>query len=71
MENGYFNRNNDSGWGVHSLLKLIDFEKLEQSLGQDNLTPSQNVWIHDSYRSSFDTVEWLWQIGFKPVLRAI
>ena len=59
VENGYFNRNNDSGWGVLSLDKLIDFEKLEQSLGQDNLTPSQNVWIHDSYRSSFDTVDWL------------
>ena len=37
LENGYFNRNNDSGWGVLSLDKLIDFEKLEQSLGQDNL----------------------------------
>ncbi|MEC7177707.1 MAG: S8 family serine peptidase [Candidatus Thermoplasmatota archaeon] len=59
VENAYFNRNHESGWGVLSLNELIDFETLEQSLGQENLTPSENLWIHDSYRSSFNTVEWL------------
>ena len=53
VENAYFNRNHESGWGVLSLNELIDFETLEQSLGQENLTPSENLWIHDSYRSSF------------------
>ena len=61
VENGYFTRNSDSGWGILSLDELIDFQELEQSLGQENLTPTDNVWIHDSYRSSFDNVEWLTQ----------
>ena len=61
VENGYFTRNSDSGWGILSLDELIDFQELEQSLGQENLTPTDNVWIHDSYRSSFDTVELLTQ----------
>ena len=61
VENGYFTRNSDFGWGILSLEELINFQELEQSLGQENLTPTDNVWIHDSFRSSFDTVEWLTQ----------
>ena len=61
VESGYFIRNNEVGWGVLSLDELIDFHALEQSLGQENLTPTANVWIHDSYRNSFDTVDWLTQ----------
>ncbi len=57
----YFLRNNDSGWGVLDLSKLIDFENLEASLGEENLTPATNIWIHDSYRNSFDVTEWLMQ----------
>ena len=60
-ENSYFVRNIDSGWGVLSLEELIDFDGLEQSLGQENLTPTANIWVHDSYRSTFDKVEWLTQ----------
>ena len=60
-ENNYFLRNNESGWGVLSLEELIDFQLLEQSLGQESLTPTGNIWIHDSYRAEFDTVEWLAQ----------
>ena len=57
----YFLRNNDSGWGVLDLSKLIDFEDLESSLGEENLTPTTNIWIHDSFRNSFDVAEWLMQ----------
>ena len=57
----YFLRNNDSGWGALDLSKLIDFENLEASLGEENLTPATNIWIHDSYRNSFDVAEWLMQ----------
>ena len=60
-ENSYFVRNINSGWGVLSLEELIDFDNLEQSLGQENLTPTANIWVHDSYRSTFDKVEWLTQ----------
>lgn len=60
-ENDYFLRNTESGWGVLSLEELIDFQMLEQSLGQENLTPTGNIWIHDSYRATFDIVEWLTQ----------
>ena len=60
-ENDYFLRNTESGWGVLSLEELIDFQMLEQSLGQENLTPTENIWIHDSYRVTFDIVEWLTQ----------
>ena len=60
-ENDYFLRNAESGWGVLSLEELIDFQMLEQSLGQENLTPTENIWIHDSYRVTFDIVEWLTQ----------
>ncbi len=52
-------RNNQSGWGVLSLDELVDFEQLEQSLGEVNLTPTTNIWIHDSFRPSFDVQNWL------------
>lgn len=52
-------RNNQSGWGVLSLAELIDFDRLA-ALGENNSIPvTPNVWIHDSYRSSFDIDEWL------------
>ena len=59
QDEGYFVRNNEAGWGVLSLEELIDFGQLETSLGQENLTPTSNVWIHDSFRNSFDVGEWL------------
>jgi len=58
-ENNYFTRNNQTGWGALSLPELVDFEDLESRLGQDNLTPSQNIWIHDSFRSDLDISEWI------------
>ena len=58
-ENNYFTRNNETGWGALSLPELVDFEDLESRLGQDNLTPSQNIWIHDSFRSDLDISEWI------------
>ncbi len=58
-ENNYFTRNNETGWGALSLPELVDFEELESRLGQDNLTPSQNIWIHDSFRSNLDISEWI------------
>ena len=58
-EDNYFTRNNETGWGALSLPELVDFEDLESRLGQDNLTPSQNIWIHDSFRSDLDISEWI------------
>ena len=58
-ENNYFTRNNETGWGALSLPELVDFEDLESRLGQDNLTPSQNIWVHDSFRSNLDISEWI------------
>ena len=58
-DNTSFTRNNQTGWGVLSLDELIDFNKLEISLGEANLTPASNVWIHDSFRPTFDILEWL------------
>jgi hypothetical protein len=55
----YFTRNNDSGWGALSLTGLIDFQEFETRLGQDNLTPSENLWIHDSFRSELNISDWL------------
>ena len=58
-ENNYYTRNNETGWGALSLPELIDFEELESRLGQDNLTPSENIWVHDSFRSNLDITEWI------------
>jgi len=58
-ENDYFTRNNYSGWGALSLTELIDFQQLENRLGQDNLTPSENLWIHDSFRSNLNISDWI------------
>ena len=58
-ENDYFTRNNDSGWGALSLTGLIDFQEFENKLGQDNLTPSENLWIHDSFRSDLNISDWV------------
>tara|TARA_X000001036_G_scaffold436907_1_gene481006 strand:- start:37 stop:3225 length:3189 start_codon:yes stop_codon:yes gene_type:complete len=59
-EDDYFTRNNYSGWGALSLTGLIDFQQLENSLGQDNLTPTENLWIHDSFRSDINISDWIY-----------
>ena len=58
-DNGYFQKNNQTGWGVLNLSELIDFGALENNIGAENLTPTENIWIHDSYRNSFDFQNWL------------
>ena len=58
-EDDYFTRNHDSGWGALSLTGLIDFQEFETRLGQDNLTPGENLWIHDSFRSELNISDWL------------
>ena len=54
-----FVRNNQSGWGVLSLSELIDFTRLADSDENDSIAVTPNIWIHDSYRPSFDINEWL------------
>ena len=54
-----FVRNNQSGWGVLSLNELIDFTRLANSAENDSIAVTPNIWIHDSYRPSFDINEWL------------
>ena len=54
-----YSRNNQSGWGVLSLAELVDFERLSTPSENHSISVTPNVWIHDSYRSSFDINEWL------------
>ena len=58
-DDGYFVRNVESGWGALSLNELVDLAALENSLGEDNLSATPNVWIHDSYRSTINLTDWV------------
>ena len=56
----YTFRNPESGFGVLDLSGLIDFNLLNASLGSGNISPTPNIWIHDSYRLSNKTpTQWL------------
>lgn len=43
-------RNPYDGFGRLNLSQLIDFEQLENDLGQGNVSPASDIWVHDSYR---------------------
>ena len=49
------------GLSVLSIMSgLIDFNLLNASLGSGNISPTPNIWIHDSYRLSNKTpTQWL------------
>lgn len=42
------------GWGLVNLSRLINFEIIEGALGNIVIDPSQNIWIHDSFRLDED-----------------
>ncbi len=41
---------NQQGWGRVNLSNLVDFEKIEENIGNGNIEPGKNIWIHDSFR---------------------
>ena len=41
---------NQQGWGRVNLSNLIDFEYLEDNVGDIDVEPAENIWIHDSFR---------------------
>ncbi|MCS5532867.1 MAG: S8 family serine peptidase [Candidatus Poseidoniaceae archaeon] len=43
-------RNPYDGFGRLNLSQLVDFEQLENMISQGNVSPTSDVWIHDSYR---------------------
>ena len=47
---------NQQGWGRVNLSNLIDFEYLENNVGNVTIEPAENIWIHDSFR--LDDNEW-------------
>ena len=48
------------GWGQFNLSELIDLGSLEAALHQGNVSPAQDVWIHDSFRLKEGTpADWL------------
>tara|TARA_B110000444_G_scaffold75936_1_gene71557 strand:+ start:8924 stop:12103 length:3180 start_codon:yes stop_codon:yes gene_type:complete len=57
---GFEMQNEYDGWGQLNLSELIDFNQLEQDLHQGNVSPAENIWIHDSYRLQDQTPQaWL------------
>jgi hypothetical protein len=59
-KNGYFNRDNLSGFGILNLSELIILEHVISDLKIGNASPSDDIWIHDSFRLVDNTPkEWL------------
>ena len=58
--NNYSFRNNENGFGVLNLSELIDFSLLNGGFIAENLSPTPDVWIHDSFRLvNKTTTQWL------------
>ena len=50
-ENGGMDvQNHYDGWGQLNLSELIDIGELETALHQGDVSPTDNLWIHDSFR---------------------
>jgi len=50
-ENGGFDlQNHYDGWGQLNLSELIDLAIIENALHQGDVSPAENLWIHDSFR---------------------
>ena len=43
-------QNHYDGWGQLNLTELINFAELEDALHQGDVSPTENLWIHDSFR---------------------
>lgn len=43
-------QNTYDGWGQLNLSALVDFNAIEQNLHTGDVSPLENLWIHDSYR---------------------
>ena len=56
----YSFRNNENGFGILNLSELIDFSILNNGYISKELSPTPDVWIHDSFRLvNKTTAEWL------------
>ena len=49
-EGGYEVQNTYDGWGQLNLTALVDFNSIEQQLHNDDVSPLEHLWVHDSYR---------------------
>jgi len=57
---GFELQNTYDGWGQINLSELVNFAEVEIGLHQGDVTPAEDVWIHDSYRLLNQTPqEWL------------
>ena len=50
--NNYSIRNYENGFGVLNLSELVDFSALNNGFIAENISPTPDVWIHDSFRLS-------------------
>jgi hypothetical protein len=41
---------NQQGWGRVNLSNLVDFEYIENNVGNISIEPAEDIWIHDSFR---------------------
>ena len=56
----YSKRNNDVGFGVLNLSELIDVDSILTEIEFNDISPSEDVWIHDSFRLEEKTPsQWL------------
>jgi len=61
-EQNYTMRNFDSGFGVLNLSELIDINFILSEVKLRNVSPSEDIWIHDSFRLDDKTpAQWLSQ----------
>ena len=61
-EGGYQLQNEHDGWGQLNLSELIDLAAVEYALHRGNVSPTSDLWIHDSYRLvDKSPAEWLVQ----------
>tara|TARA_S200000501_G_scaffold107245_1_gene100655 strand:- start:4752 stop:7889 length:3138 start_codon:yes stop_codon:yes gene_type:complete len=58
--NNYSFRNYENGFGVLNLSELIDFNTLNNGFIADDISPTPDIWIHDSFRLVNNTpTQWL------------
>lgn len=61
-DGGYELQNTYDGWGQLNLSALIDFDTVEQGLHNGDVSPLDDLWVHDSYRLVNQTPQaWLHQ----------